>query len=89
MEAVNMGEDHVHIFLSAPPRYSAARIANIMKSISAKKLFEQFPRVKEKLWGGEFWARGYYVRSSGEDVTEDVIKRYIKYHQDARQLKLL
>jgi putative transposase len=89
VEAVNIGGDHVHIFLSAPPRYSPARIVNIMKSISAKKLFEEFPRVKEKLWGGKFWARGYYVGSSGEDVTDAVIKRYIKYHQDARQLKLL
>lgn len=89
MEAVNVGEDHVHIFLSAPPRYSPARIANIMKSISAKKLFGEFPKVKEKLWGGKFWARGYYVGSSGEDVTDEVIKRYIEYHQDMRQLKLL
>lgn len=89
IEAMNMGEDHVHIFLSAPPRYSPARIANIMKSKSAKKLFEEFPRVKEKLWAGKFWARGYYVGSSGEDVTDDVIKRYIKYHQDARQLRFL
>lgn len=89
IEAVNVGEDHVHIFLSAPPRCSPARIANIMKSISAKQLFEEFPKVKEKLWGGKFWARGYYVGSSGEDVTDDVIKRYIEYHQDARQLRLL
>lgn len=89
IEAVKVAEDHVHIFLSAPPRYSPARIANMMKSISAKKLFEEFPKVKQKLWGGKFWARGYYVGSSGEDVTDDVIKRYIKYHQDARQLELL
>ena len=51
VEAVNIGGGHVHIFLSALPRYSPARIVNIMKSISAKKLFEDFPRVKEKLWG--------------------------------------
>ena len=43
IEAVNMGEDHVHIFLSALPRYSPARIAKVMKSKSAKKLFEEFP----------------------------------------------
>jgi len=60
-----------------------------MKSKLANKFFEEFPRVKEKLWAGKFWARGYYVGSSGEDVTDDVIKRYIKYHQDARQLRLL
>ena len=27
--------DHVHLFLSAPPRYSPSRVVQIMKSVSA------------------------------------------------------
>ncbi len=46
LDTMEVMEDHVHIFLSAPPRYAPARIANILKSISAKKIFEEFPRVK-------------------------------------------
>jgi len=35
-------EDHVHIFLSASPRYSPAKIVNIIKAISSRKIFRGF-----------------------------------------------
>lgn len=75
MDTLQVMEDHVQIFLSAPPRYAPAQIANILKSISAKKIFEEFPKVKQVLWGGKLWADGYCVGSSGEDVTADMIRR--------------
>ncbi len=89
LDTLTVLEDHVHLFLSAPPRYAPAQIANILKSISAKKLFEEFPQVRKRLWGGKFWADGYYVGSSGDDVTADVIRRYIKYQEnEQKQLRL-
>jgi putative transposase len=36
-------DDHVHLFLSAPPRYSPTRIVQSLKSISARELFARFP----------------------------------------------
>ena len=74
---------HVHLFLSAPPRYSPARVVQVIKSRSAKVAFREFPEVKKQLWGGEFWSDGYFVRSVGDKVTSEVIRRYIKYqHQE-------
>ena len=78
-------EDHVHLFLIAPPRYAPAGIVQIMKSISAKKVFEEFPEIREKLWGGELWNDGYFVRSVGDKVTTEVIRKYIKF-QHKQQL---
>lgn len=49
--------DHVHIFCSAPPMYAPAQVAEITKSISAKKLFEEFPEIKKQLWAGHLWER--------------------------------
>jgi putative transposase len=72
----------VHLFLSAPPGYSPARVVQIMESISARIVFEEFSEVKKQLWGGEFWSDGYFVRSVGDKVTSEVIRRYIKYHQE-------
>jgi len=59
-------EDHVHIFLSAPPRYSPSQVVQILKSISARMMFEEFPEVKKQLWGGELWNAGFFVRSIGD-----------------------
>ena len=82
IDTMEVQGDHVHLFLSAPPRYSPARVVQIMKSISAKIIFEEFPEVRKQLWGGEFWSDGYFVRSVGDKVTSEVIRRYIKYLQE-------
>ena len=81
IDTMEVKDDHVHLFLSAPPRYSPARVVQIIKSISAKIVFKQLPEVKKQLWGGEFWGDGYFVRSVGDKVTSEVIRRYIKYQQ--------
>ena len=81
IDTMEVVEDHVHIFLEAPPRLSPARIVQMLKSISARELFRQFPHLRRKLWGGRFWSDGYFVRAVGDEVTGDVIRRYIKYHQ--------
>ncbi len=78
-------EDHVHIFLSAPPKYAPGQIVRILKSRSAKAVFKEFPEVKRKLWTGEFWSDGYFVRTVGDQVTTEIIKRYIEYH-NAKQM---
>jgi len=77
-------EDHVHVFVEVPPRYSPARVVQIMKSISAREVFSKFPNLRKQLWAGELWNDGYFVRSVGDEVTADVIRKYIEYqtHED-------
>jgi len=73
--------DHVHIFTSIPPKYSVGEIVRFLKSVSAKEIFRRYPEVKRELWGGEFWEDGYFVRTVGDKVTSDTIKKYIQYHR--------
>jgi putative transposase len=40
-------------------------------------LFKEFPELKKELWGGEFWAKSYYVGSHGK-VSSETIKKYIE-----------
>jgi putative transposase len=77
IDTMEVMEDHVHVFLSASPRYAPARIAQILKSISARELFARFPRLRRQLWGGQFWEDGYCVRSVGEAVTAGIIRRSV------------
>jgi putative transposase len=90
IDVMGIEVDHVHIFLSAPPKYSPAKIVEVLKSISSRKVFEEFPELEKELWAGEFWSDGYFVRTVGDNVTTDLIRRYIKYqHRDhSKQLKL-
>jgi putative transposase len=84
IDTMEVMEDHVHIFVEVPPRYSPARVVQIMKSISAREVFSQFPDLRKQLWAGELWNDGYFVRSVGDKVTADIIRKYIEYqaHED-------
>ena len=88
IDTMEVMEDHVHVFLSAPPRYSPARVMQIMKSISAREIFARFPWLRRKLWGGEFWGDGYFVRSIGDQVTSEIIRRYIRYQKSPKNVQL-
>ena len=71
-------EDHVHCFVSAPPKISVTNIIKYLKGITGRKLFEKFPEIREKLWKGELWNHSYYCETIGS-VSEENIKRYIEH----------
>jgi len=85
IDTMEVVEDHVHIFLEAPPRYAPAEVVQIMKSISDRELFKKFPKIRKQLWAGELWNDGYFIQSVGDEVTADIIRKYIKYqsHEDS------
>ncbi len=80
IDRCEIAEDHVHILISFPPRYSIAKVVGIIKGISSSKVFEEYPKMKEKLWGGHLWEQGYFARTVGEQITDGVIRRYIEKH---------
>lgn len=81
IEELEVDKDHVHLFLSFPPKYSIGEVVGLLKAVSAKEIWEEFPEVRKQLWGGEFWEDGYFVRTVGDKVTADVIKKYIRFHE--------
>ena len=82
IEEMAIEVDHVHIFLHATPKYGPSQIVQLMKSISAREVFKQYPQLRKKLWAGELWSDGYFVRRVGDQVTAEVIKAYIRYQKD-------
>ena len=91
IDTMEVMEDHVHIFVEVPPRYSPAQVAQILKSVSAREVFKKFPKLRKQLWAGEFWSDGYFVRSVGDKVTADIIRKYIEYQtheEDPLQLHM-
>jgi len=71
-------ENHVHFLLQSVPTNSPAKIITVVKSITAKLIFQKHPEVKEKLWGGKFWTSGYYVNTVGQYGNFEVIQKYVK-----------
>ena len=74
--------DHVHCFVSAPPKLSITNIVKYLKGITGRKLFETYPTLRQKLWKGELWNHSYYVETIGS-VSEKNIRRYIEKQSKA------
>jgi putative transposase len=68
IEALEVSADHVHVFLSFPPRYSISRVVGMLKSIRASVIFQEHPEVKKQLGGGEFLEDGYFARTVRDKV---------------------
>lgn len=71
-------QDHVHCFVSGPPKLSITDIVKYLKGITGRKMFEQFPDLRNRLWKGELWNHSYYVETVGS-VSEDNIRKYIEH----------
>jgi putative transposase len=50
----------------------------IIKSITARNLFKEFPEIRKQLWGGELWSDGGYIGTVGDGTTSDIIKNYVQ-----------
>ena len=80
IEFLEIGTDknHVHFLVQSVPKYSASKIIQTIKSITAREIFVRHPEVKKKLWGGEFWSDGYFVNTVSKFGSEDTIRNYVK-----------
>ena len=74
--------DHVHMYLSVPPKYSPAQVMKILKGKSAEYLRRDFPELAKKYWGLHIWARGYFVSTVGIDSA--TIQKYVKEQVDSQ-----
>jgi putative transposase len=75
--ALYTDEDHIHVCVSAPPRFSPALIANLLKGYSSRYLREQFPHLGKVCGKEHLWASSYYVGTAGS-VSAETIRRYIE-----------
>ena len=75
----NMVQDHVHILISIPPKYSVAEVIGYIKGKSAIAVARQFGDKKKNFNGERLWARGYAVSTVGFE--EETIKSYIKHQE--------
>ena len=78
VELCEVGDmNHVHCFITAPPKLSVTNIMKWLKGISGRKLYMQFPELVSSLYHGELWNHSYYCETIGS-VSEENIRRYIE-----------
>ena len=73
-----LARDHVHMFLSVPPKHSISEVMRRVKGRSSRRLQQEFPTLKKRYWGRHFWARGYFCTTSG-NVTDKLVLQHLEH----------
>ena len=74
-----VSSDHVHIFISLPPKLSMSNFMQKVKGRSLLLIQREFPVLKKRYWGRHFWGRGYFSTTNGA-ITEEVVLQYLENH---------
>ncbi|MCC2255963.1 IS200/IS605 family transposase [Ruminococcus sp. CLA-AA-H200] len=75
--------DHVHCFVSAPPKLSVTQIVKYLKGISGNTLLKEYPEIRESLWKGQLWNGSYFCETIGS-TSEENIMRYIERQKNCQ-----
>ena len=75
-EELEFQDDHVHFMVHIPARYALSYVIQLLKGVSARRIFEKIPKLKLRYPRGSFWSRFKYYGTVGP-MTDTVIRRYI------------
>ena len=75
--------DHVHCFVSAPPKISITQIVKYLKGISGNTLLKEFPELRNHLWKGQLWNGSYFCETIGSTSEENIL-RYIERQKNCQ-----
>ncbi|MBC6432637.1 IS200/IS605 family transposase [Nostoc sp. HG1] len=74
----NGEEDHVHALFQYHPDVELSKLVNNLKSVSSRKLRQEFAEHLESFyWKDVFWSGSYFVASCG-GVTVSTLRKYIE-----------
>ena len=75
---INGEEDHVHILFQYHPAMELSKFVNNFKSVSSRKLRQEFPeQINKFYWKEVFWNSSYFIASCG-GVTNSTLKKYVE-----------
>ena len=69
--------DHIHFFVSAPPKWAPARIVQSLKAWTSKDLREKYAIIRQCRYSEDLWASSYYCGTAGH-VSAEVVAKYIR-----------
>ena len=64
--------EHIHLFVSAPPRYFPSQSVKYCKDLSSKWIKKEYPEFRIK--GYEVRTRAYFVYTTGNVSSETINK---------------
>ena len=68
--------NHIHLYVSIPPKLSVSSFMGFLKGKSTLIIFERHANLKYKYGNRVFWCRGYYVTTVGNNKA--AVQKYVE-----------
>lgn len=69
--------DHVHVIVRLTMNHKLSSVFHRFKGGSARRIFQEFPQLKRRLWGGHLWSPSKYAVTVGGAPLE-TLKKYVQ-----------
>ena len=76
LQSLSIQPDHIHFFLLADPLNAPYDYVKSFKGITGLRLFQQFPKLKRKLYKGKLWSPSYWINTVGA-MSSETVERYV------------
>ena len=82
--------EHIHMYVSIPPKISISSFMGYLKGKSSLMIFERHANLKYKYGNRHFWCRGYFVDTVGKNAKkiEEYIRNQLKEDLEYDQMTL-
>lgn len=77
-------EDHIHLLVKGTPSTDLVQVTNTLKGVSSRYLRQEFPEIKNLLWGDSFWSDSKFIASTGQ-VSLDVLMKYVESQNEPKK----
>lgn len=79
------GGDHVHLLVNYPTPLSISKLVNSLKGVSSRMIRkDNFPEIKNKIWGNSLWSPSYFASSCG-GAPLYIIQEYIQNQESPEE----
>ena len=81
MIEINAQPEHIHCVVSVAFTFSASRVLQLLKGISAKLFFEYHKKARLRYPRGHLWSRGKFASSVGKMMMHlETVQNYVRIH---------
>jgi len=79
-------QDHIHMLIKGTPSTDLVQVTNTLKGVSSRYLRQEFPEIKNLLWGDSFWSDSKFIATTGQ-ASLDVLMKYVESQNEQRVKK--
>lgn len=87
LEEIEFQENHVHLMAHIPAKVSVSLAVQLLKGVSARRVFEKLPKLRNRYPRGSFWSRFKFYGTVGP-MTVETVRKYI-HAQDVHHERLV